>query len=410
MSESTTPAAPPSSSKYRLWIAAGALVVIGLAGLWWLDLIPLSAPAERPGRQRALVQAANVEVDLTEKQINTLKIAAVGQASFAVQRSAVGNIDFNQNMLVQVFTPNPGRIIATHANVGDRVQKGQLLFTVDSPDLVQATSNLIQAAGVLALQNANLKRLTETLRGGGGAQKDVDQAKSDQQTAEGNLRAARNAARIFGKTEEVMDQIISERKADSVLIVRSPITGQVTQRTAAPGLYVQPGNAPAPFTVADTSTMWMLANVVESDAPLFRVGQPIQVRVAAYPDRAFDGAITVVGAQIDPATRRLMVRSEIKDPDSLLRAGMFANFTISISAPTQATAVPNTAVVREGDGSMSVWVTTNRKRFVRRTVRIGLQQGGMTQILEGLRPGELVVTEGAVFVSNKALGSSSASD
>jgi membrane fusion protein, heavy metal efflux system len=105
-----------------------------------------------------------------------------------------------------------------------------------------------------------------------------------------------------------------------------------------------------------------------------------------------------------------MVRSEIKDPDSLLRAGMFANFTISISAPTQATAVPNTAVVREGDGSMSVWVTTNRKRFVRRTVRIGLQQGGMTQILEGLRPGELVVTEGAVFVSNKALGSSSASD
>jgi cobalt-zinc-cadmium efflux system membrane fusion protein len=410
MSEATTPAAPASSSKYRLWMAASALVVIGLAALWWLDLIPFGAPAERPGRQRAIVQAAGVEVELTEKQVNALRIAAVGQAAFEVQRGAVGNIDFNQNMLVQVFTPNPGRIIATFANVGDRVQKGQLLFTVDSPDLVQATSNLIQAAGVLALQNANLKRLTETLRGGGGAQKDVDQAKSDQQTAEGNLRAARNAARIFGKTEEEMDQIISERKADSVLIVRSPIAGQVTQRTAAPGLYVQPGNAPAPFTVADTSTMWMLANVVESDAPLFRVGQPIQVRIAAYPDRVFDGAITVVGAQIDPATRRLMVRSEIKDPDGLLRAGMFANFTISISAPIQATAVPNTAVVREGDGSMSVWVTTDRKRFGRRTVRTGLQYDGMIQILEGLRPGELVVTQGAVFVSNKALGVSSASD
>ncbi len=314
----------------------------------------------------------------------------------------MGNIDFNQNMLVQVFTPNPGRIIATYANVGDRVQKGQLLFTVDSPDLVQATSNLIQAAGVLALQNANLKRLTETLRGGGGAQKDVDQAKSDQQTAEGNLRAARDAARIFGKTEDEMDQIIRERKADSMLIVRSPITGQVTQRTAAPGLFVQPGNAPAPFTVADTSTMWMLANVVESDAPLFRVGQPIQVRVAAYPNRAFDGVITVLGAQIDPATRRLWVRSEIKDPDSLLRAGMFANFTISISAPIQATAVPNSAVVREGDGSMSVWVTTDRKRFEKRIVKIGLQQDGMTQILEGLEPGELVVTEGARFPQQQA--------
>jgi cobalt-zinc-cadmium efflux system membrane fusion protein len=397
--------------KYRLWIAAGALVVIGLAGLWWLGLPPFSAPTGREGRaQRASVQATTVEVELTEKQVNSLKISAVGQAAFEVQRSAVGNIDFNQNMLVQVFTPNPGRIIATYANVGDRVQKGQLLFTVDSPDLVQATSNLIQASGVLALQNANLKRLTETLRGGGGAQKDVDQAKSDQQTAEGSLRAARDAARIFGKTEDEMDQIIRERKADSVLIVRSPITGQVTQRTAAPGLFVQPGNAPAPFTVADTSTMWMLANVVESDAPLFRVGQPIQVRVAAYPNRAFDGAITVLGAQVDPATRRLWVRSEIKDPDSLLRAGMFANFTISISAPIQATAVPNSAVVREGDGSMSVWVTTDRKRFEKRAVKIGLQQDGMTQILEGLEPGELVVTEGAVFVSNKAATGSNAAD
>jgi membrane fusion protein, heavy metal efflux system len=397
--------------KYRLWIAAGALVVIGLAALWWLGLPPFSAPTGQERRaQRAPVQATTVEVGLTEKQVNSLKISPVGQATFEVQRSAVGNIDFNQNMLVQVFTPNPGRIIATYANVGDRVQKGQLLFTVDSPDLVQATSNLIQASGVLALQNANLKRLTETLRGGGGAQKDVDQAKSDQQTAEGNLRAARDAARIFGKTEDEMDQIVRERKADSVLIVRSPITGQVTQRTAAPGLFVQPGNAPAPFTVADTSTMWMLANVVESDAPLFRVGQPIQVRVAAYPNRSFDGVITVVGAQIDPATRRLMVRSEIKDPDSLLRAGMFANFTISISAPIQATAVPNSAAVREGDGSMSVWVTTDRKHFEKRAVKIGLQQDGMTQILEGLEPGELVVTEGAVFVSNKAATGSNAVD
>jgi cobalt-zinc-cadmium efflux system membrane fusion protein len=397
--------------KYRLWIAAGALVVIGLAALWWLGLPPFSAPTVQEGRtQRAPVQATTVEVQLTEKQVNSLKIAPVGQATFDVQRSAVGNIDFNQNMLVQVFTPNPGRIIATYANVGDRVQKGQLLFTVDSPDLVQAISNLIQAAGVLALQNANLKRLTETLRGGGGAQKDVDQAKSDQQTAEGSLRAARDAARIFGKTDDEMDQIIRERKADSVLVVRSPITGQVTQRTAAPGLFVQPGNAPAPFTVADTSTMWMLANVVESDAPLFRVGQPIQVRVAAYPNRVFDGVITVLGAQIDPATRRLWVRSEIKDPDNLLRAGMFANFTISISAPIQAPAVPNSAVVREGDGSMSVWVTTDRKRFEKRTVKIGLQQDGMTQILEGLEPGELVVTEGAVFVSNRAAAGSSAAD
>jgi cobalt-zinc-cadmium efflux system membrane fusion protein len=409
VSASPTPLPRPGLSKRQLAIAAGALVVIALAGLWWLDLPPFGAPPPRESRTgRAPVQATTVTVELTEKQVASLKISTVGQAPFEVLRSAVGNIDFNQNMLVQVFTPNPGRILQTFANIGDRVERGQILFTVDSPDLLTAESNLIQAAGVLVLQNHNLKRLTETLRGGGGAQKDVDQATSDQQTAEGNLRAARDAVRIFGKTDEEIDQIIRDRRADPALIVRSPITGTITQRTAAPGLYIQPGNSPAPFTMADTSTMWMLANVVENDAPLLQVGQEVKVRVGAWPDREFSGAITVLGAQVDAATRRVWVRSEIHDPETLLRAGMFANFTIRISHPFQALAVPTASVVREGDGSMSVWVTTDHMHFEKRTVRTGLQQGGMTQIIGGLRPGELVVTKGAVFVSNKAAGVSSA--
>jgi membrane fusion protein, heavy metal efflux system len=397
----------PPVSKRRLWIVASTLAAIVLAVLWWLGLPPFGPSGPRESRtQRAQVGPQVVQVELSDKQVASLKIQAVGQASFEVLRSAVGNIDFNQNMLVQVFTPNPGRILQTFANVGDRVERGQILFTVDSPDLLTAESNLIQAAGVLVLQNRNLKRLNETLRGGGGAQKDVDQAVSDQQTAEGNLRAARDSVRIFGKTDEEIDQIIKDRRADPALIVRSPITGVVTQRTAAHGLYIQPGNSPAPFTVADTTTMWMLANVVENDAPLLRVGQEVKVRVGAWPDREFGGAITVLGAQVDPATRRVWVRSEIRDPESLLRAGMFANFTIRISQPFLALAVPAAAIVREGDGSMTVWVTTDYRHFEKRTVRTALQQGGMIQIIGGLRPGEQVVTEGAVFVSNKALGGS----
>jgi cobalt-zinc-cadmium efflux system membrane fusion protein len=391
-------------SRPRL-IGAAALVLVGLAALWWLGLPPFSGAAPREARtRRADVPSTRVEVDLSEKQAATLKIVPVGQGRFEITRGAVGNIDFNQNMVVQVFTPYQGRIIGTFANVGDRVEKGQVLFTVDSPDLLSATSGLIQAAGVLVLQNANLRRVSETFRGGGGAQKDVDQARSDQQTAEGNLRAARDTVRLFGKTEEEIDRVVRDRTADAVLVVRSPIAGTVTQRTAAPGLLVQPGNAPAPFTVADTSTMWMLANAVEADAPLLRVGQPVKVRVTAYGERAFDGVITVIGSQIDAATRRFMVRSEVRDPDHLLRAGMFATFTIRIAASVESTAVGSTAVVREGDGSMSVWVTTDRRRFEKRTVRTGLQQNGLTQIVDGLRPAEQVVTDGAIFVSNKALG------
>ncbi|WP_218191046.1 efflux RND transporter periplasmic adaptor subunit [Enhydrobacter aerosaccus] len=360
--------------------------------------------SERAARQgRAPVQPTKVEVELTESQAAAFRVGPIGRADFELVRQAVGNIDFNQNMLVQVFTPYQGRIVATFGRPGDRVRRGQVLFTVDSPDLLQAENTLISAAGVAILQARTLKRVTENLRSGGGAQKDVDQATSDQQAAEGALHTARDAVRIFGKTDEEIDRIIANRQADPILIVRSPIDGVITQSVGAPGLLVQPGNAPAPSTVADTSLMWMIANPVEADSADLRVGQPVKVRVAALPGREFDGQIVVVGASVDMQTRRIGVRSEISNPDGLLRAGMFATFTIKVGDTRDAVAVPDAAVVREGDGTMTLWVTTDRRHFEKRTVKIGLRQKGFTEILEGATPGELIATEGAVFLSNKLL-------
>jgi cobalt-zinc-cadmium efflux system membrane fusion protein len=183
-------------------------------------------------------------------------------------------------------------------------------------------------------------------------------------------------------------------------VVPSPISGRVTARNAAPGLLVQPGNPPAPYAVADISTMWMLANVAESDSPAFHVGQELKVSVLAFPGRVFEGKISTIGATVDPATRRVLVRSEISDPQHELRAGMFANFVIRTGDPARSPAVPYDGVVREGDGSMTVWVTTDRRRFVKRSVKVGLRYDGYCQILEGLKPGELVATEGALFLSN----------
>jgi cobalt-zinc-cadmium efflux system membrane fusion protein len=163
---------------------------------------------------------------------------------------------------------------------------------------------------------------------------------------------------------------------------------------------VQPGNAPAPFSVADISTMWMLANVAEADSPAFKVGQEVKVKVMAFPDRAFDGKISTISSTVDPSTRRVWVRSEVADPQHELRAGMFATFVIRTGDPVRATAVPLDGVVREGDGTMTVWVTADRRHFTKRTVKVGLQRDGYRQILEGLQVGELVANEGALFLSN----------
>ena len=340
-------------------------------------------------------------IELTATQLQSFKIQPVGTHLFPVQDEAVGSIDFNENMSVQVFTPYQGRIVGLFAEIGDDVKKGATLFTIDSADLLQAESTLIAAAGVLDLDTKNLERLRDLYTTRAVSQHDVEQATSDQQTAEGNLQAARDAVRLFGKTDADVDRIVSQRSADPTLVVPSPIDGRITARSAAPGLFVQPGNTPAPYTVSDIDTMWMLANVAESDSPAFKVGQQVQVRLDAFPGRTFDGKVTTIGATVDPNTRRVLVRSEIKDPQHELRSGMFANFVIAVGAPMRSAAIPVDGVVREGDGTMTAWVTADRRRFTRRTVKIGEERDGYRQILEGVQAGELVATEGALFLSNE---------
>ncbi|WP_244064000.1 efflux RND transporter periplasmic adaptor subunit [Bradyrhizobium sp. Ce-3] len=388
--------------KYIGFAALSVLPAL-LAGGWFATHADGLASAKAAAPQAA-PQDVNVEqqyVVLSDKQAASLKVMTAEQRSFRTLKNAVGSIDFNQNMLVQAFTPNPGRIVDTPLNVGDEVAKGDRLFTIDSPDLLQAESSLLAAAGVLELQTKTLARVRQLLKTGGGAQKDVDQATSDQQTAEGNYKAGRDAVRIFGKTDAEIDRIVADRKVDSILVVPSPISGRIIARNAAPGLYVQPGNAPAPYSLADISTMWMVANVIETDAPAYRIGQPVEVQLPAYPNEVFRGRVTTLGLNIDPTSHRQLVRSVIDDPQHKLRAGMLASFTIETEPPKLSVSVPLDAIVREGDGTMTVWVTSDGRRFDRRTVTTGMAQDGWRQVLSGLGAGEKVASTGAIFLSNK---------
>src|SRR5215831_745090 len=381
-------------------ISLGAAIVVAVGAYWAWDMLLLGLGGAGSGIPPQPATAAELGVEIPESVAASLRVEAVEEREFPIENKAVGSIDFNEYMTLQVFASYQGRIIDLFAKIGDEVKKGQTLFTIDSPDLVQAASTLITTAGVLELTTRTLTRLRDLAKTKAVPQKDLEQAISDQQAAEGAYKAARDAVRIFGKTEEEIDQMVSERRVDSTLVVPSPISGRITARNAAPGLLVQPGNPPAPYAVADISTMWMIAQVHESESPSFKVGQDVKARVMAYADRVFEGHITTLGAAVDPATHRVLVRSEIADPTHELRPGMFANFVIRTGDPVRSPAIPVRGVVREGDGTMTVWVTTDRRRFTRRTVKIGLQRDDYRQILEGVRAGELVATEGAIFLSN----------
>ena len=343
-------------------------------------------------------------VELAQSQTESIDVTTVSERTFPLQRDAVGNIDFNEDLSTQVFTPYQGRIVKLFAKLGDNVNRGQMLFTIESPDLIQADSTLIAAAGVLDLTTRALERARELYKVQGIAEKDLQQAVSDQQTAEGALHAARNAVEVFGKSAAEIDRMIKTRTIDPYLVVPSPISGRVTARNAAPGLFVQPGNPPAPYSVADITRVWMNASVTESDMPVVQKGQRIEVSILAFPGRVFDGEISTVGATVDPQLHRGMVRAEIDDPKHELLPGMFASFVIATGAPEKAAAVPLDGVIRQGDGTMTVWVTTDHHHFRKRAVKIGLQHDGYDQILKGVQPGEQVVTKGAIFLDNLASG------
>ncbi|HEY1392524.1 MAG TPA: efflux RND transporter periplasmic adaptor subunit [Methylibium sp.] len=361
-----------------------------------------SQEAQQPGNG---AQAQGETVALTEAQLKTVSLMTAGEQAFAVDREAVGSIDFNEDASVQVSPPYQGRVQQVFVKAGDDVGKGKPLFTIESPDLVQAESTLIGSAGTLKLTSDALQRAKDLLAIQGIAQKDYQQAVSDQQAAQGAHEAARNAVRIFGKSEAEIDRIVAQRRVDAQMSILSPISGRITARNIAPGVLVQPGGSPAALAVADLSTKWMLANVAESDIADIRLGQDVDVRLGAYPGRVFHGRITNIGAALDPNTRRITVRSEIADPKHELQPGMFAGFTIHTGQQQRGISVPGAALVREGDGGFVVWVTRDRRSFTRRVVKLGMEQGGRFQVIEGLNAGETMAGDGAIFISNAwALG------
>ncbi len=390
--------------KRAQWVDIGGFVVVALAALVAYYFLGGKDhwPFRRPSPEKLLPVASGFEgpptVELTRKQLQMIKLGKVETHAFRIVKSAVGAVDFDQDRSTPVSSPYQGRILEVFVNLGDRVKSGDPLFTVESPDLMTAEATLIQTAGVLDLANANLVRLRGAAKLGGTAQKDLDQAVSDQKTAEGNYKAARLALGVFGRTDEEIDAIAKSRKVDRALVIRSPADGVVSARAAAPGLFVQPGNAP--MTISDDSTMWLNAFVVEADAPAIAVGDAVVARAPSASDTAFNAKVSRVALSVDPVTHRQLVRMEVDNKARKLRAGMMATFEIAVAQPVLSPSMPAAGVVREGDGSMTAWVRRDQTHFAQRVVKVGIRQDGRDQILAGLKDGEPVIVDGAVFVDN----------
>jgi membrane fusion protein, heavy metal efflux system len=342
----------------------------------------------------------------TAVQLKTLSVATVAAGNFQLIEVTDGSIALNGDLTTPVFSPYSGRVTRVIAKPGEVVARGAALATIDASEFVQAQNDLTAAVAQAKLARANETRKHGLYDAKGGSLQDWQQAQADLATAEVALKAVRNRLRILGKTDAEIDALESSDKMDATATLSAPIGGVVVDRQVGPGQYVQAGAGNPLFTLADVSSVWLVANVPEEDAPLIHIGQPVEVNVAAYPTQVFKARVTYVAAQVDSNTHRLSVRAELPNPNGELKPEMFATFRIITGAGTLSPSVPESAVVYDG-ADAHVWVIKSDAHspvIALRPIRVGRTNGSEVQVVDGLKVGERIVTRGSLFIDRAVTG------
>ena len=217
----------------------------------------------------------------------------------------------------------------------------------------------------------------------------------------------RNRLKILGKTERDIDALESSVGLSAHASVNAPISGTITDRQVGPGQYIQAGAANPVFSIGDISSLWLMAQVREVDAPHMKVGAPVEVRVLAVPGKVYSAKVVAIAPVVDVNTRRVALRALISNADGALKPEMFANFRIITGNEKQSPGVPESAVVFEGD-TARVWVAGDNGTLGLRNITVGRRSGNMLEGGAGLNIGEKIVTSGTLVIDRAARGDSGA--
>ena len=400
----------------RRWTIAVALVALAGAGLYGFAQIGDTkgghsevSSQSRKGLQRYTPSAA---------EWASLTIQPVTERGFRSENVTEGKIAIDEDRSTPVFSPYAGRVTRLLARPGDQVVKGQPLFVIEAADNVQAQNDFISAMTAMnkaksaldlaQLQGTRAKDLFEgkavPLKDYQQSQATLIQAQNDMRASQTAMEAARNKLRILGLTDEDIATFQEKGRINPEITIFAPLAGTVVQRKIGPGQYVNAGASDPVYVIGDLSTVWMTAFVRESDCANVAVGQEVTFNVLALPGRPLSARLNYVATAIDPATRRLLVRATIDNKDFALKPEMFANVTIYSAGDRPAVGVPKQALIYEGD-QVRIWVAHPDKTIELRQIKPGLTNGDLVEVVGNLKPGEHIVTKGALFIDRAASGS-----
>jgi membrane fusion protein, heavy metal efflux system len=394
-------------------------LVVGAGALIWLRAEQHDKRADTKHNEFS-GQAKSGVFYPTADQWGTLTVEPVEQRVFQSERVTEGKIAVDEDRSTPIFSPYAGRVLKLFVKPGDTVTVGQPLFTVQAADMVQAQNDFISAATALnkARSALNLAQIIDKrqrllyegkavpLKEVQNARAALDAAENDVRASEVALEATRNRLRILGKTDQEITDFQEKGTIDPATLITAPIGGTIVQRKVGPGQYVGSGSTDPVFIIGDLSTVWVVAFIRETEAPMVHIGQAIYFTVLAYPDRSFPANISYVAAALDPTTRRLLVRATVNNSAGLLKPEMFASVKILTGEGDKAVAVPRDAIIYEGEAAR-VWVVRdkdNEKAIELRRIKVGLTNGNMVEVLKGLAPGDRVVTKGSLFIDRVAAG------
>ena len=290
---------------------------------------------------------------------------------------------------VPVVSLASGRVVAIHARLGDTVQKGQLLLTIRSDDVMGGFDAYRKAIADELLARKQLNRAVDLYAHGAIAQQDLEVAQDAADDAKVTLETATEHLRLLGNDPD---------KPRGIVDIVAPTSGVITDQQVTNAATVQAYSSPSPFTISDISSVWIVCDVYENDLPTVRLGDTAEITLNAYPDRPFKGKVSNLGAVLDPSIRTAKVRIEVQNP-GILRLGMFAKATFRGQATEMHTVVPASAVLRMHDRDF-VFVPAPDKKFRRVEVVSGdvlAENTNLQEIKSGLKPGQQVVTNALVL-------------
>jgi membrane fusion protein, heavy metal efflux system len=327
-------------------------------------------------------------------QMSHVEIVTIERGKLTRTLRLTGAVAFNAFKTTPVITQVGGPVSRILVVPGEFVRAGQPLLDVSSPDYSQLLATYVKARDTLRVATENYQRAQDLYAHHAIAQRDLLQAESDQVQAQADDNAAIQGMKVLGINDP--EALAKQPTAFSQIPLLAPIGGEVVERLVSPGQVLQAGSTQA-FTISDTSTVWVLADIYQADLAYIHMGDHVTVKTDAYPT-TFQGRISYISPALDPNTRTLQARIVVDNPGDKLKKDMYVTVSVTAGVIPNAIAVPDAAILRNDENEPFVYTESAPGSFGRQQVQIGQSEAGKTEILSGLTPGEKVVADGSLFL------------